>query len=458
MPGSGRRQPAPFAVLAGLSFACVATAQVVTVGPAGSGAMYQEIQDGIDAAPPGGTVMVAAGQYVDSRTLTVDKPLTLLGSASGATSYVAVMSGLAAPQLPLHVTGLQPGQQVVVAGLNLVAQMQASTHAVAVVVENCAGSVVLAGVSGGGTAATASSAGVVQIRDSAMVTLDGCQFTAHAAQGMSSPPALRVERSYVHVNRSHLTGASASYVFFNQASHDGAPGVLAIDATVRLSQCRVSGGRGTQVTLGSTPAVATRGGDAITASGSLVLVRGGDNNELRGGQGGVAVPGGGPTSGPGGAALRLDGNSLGAATPDAVGTPGLDGDLQANTPAVAGPGLFVMLPTPLATAAATPTLTSPGGTFVVQLGGEPTAVVAPFAAFAQMTPVAVPGLHGVVTLDAASLMPLPFAVLDAGGRAAVAIPVPPLPAIAGTTLHVQSVAFAPSGWVSVSGPTSAAVR
>lgn len=88
---SSRRYPvsAPLVAWTALTIACVGPAQTVTVGPAGSGAMFTSIQEGIDAAPPGGVVLVAAGSYAAAATLTIDKPLTLLGAGSATTTYTA---------------------------------------------------------------------------------------------------------------------------------------------------------------------------------------------------------------------------------------------------------------------------------------------------------------------------------------------------------------------------------
>lgn len=85
MPHSPFRRAAAILAALGLTGHALLVAQTITVGPAGSGAMFSQIQDGIAAAPAGGIVLVAAGAYVDSRTLQIDKPLTLLEAGSAST-------------------------------------------------------------------------------------------------------------------------------------------------------------------------------------------------------------------------------------------------------------------------------------------------------------------------------------------------------------------------------------
>ncbi|TAJ18452.1 MAG: hypothetical protein EPO68_07830 [Planctomycetota bacterium] len=66
--------------LASTSLALPCFAGVLHVGPAGSGAQFQQIQHAINAAQPGDTILVQAGSY--SR-IALTKPLRLIGAGSG---------------------------------------------------------------------------------------------------------------------------------------------------------------------------------------------------------------------------------------------------------------------------------------------------------------------------------------------------------------------------------------
>lgn len=454
IPTLRRPVSAPLAALASLTFACAAAAQTVTVGPPGSGGMFASIQEGIDAAPPGGVVLVAAGSYAAPATLTIDKPLTLLGAGSSSTTYTAQGPGLPSGMvLPLRITGLSAGEQVCVSGIRLVAWNVASivTHArLAFEVIDCAGPVALSdlvvapsfGYAGGSFEASA------VVRDAAMVTLDRCTIDATTQLGLV-PAALRVERSLVHVNACSFLGSQARNVATNVL--DGGPGIVAIDATVRVARSDIRGGAGVQFLPLSPNPPGTAGGAAIEASGSDVLVRGGPGNQLRGGPGG----GGG---GPGGAAVFVDAGSLVATTPDVVAVAGLDGSQQPSTPAIDGPGLHAPLAFPLATIAVAAPLVAPGSVAGFALAGEPLAACLPLLALGASTGFSLPGVLGLFTVDPAGIAMLPVAVLDAVGAGGALLPVPPSPSLAGIVVHAQSLSFAPSGWISVSGPTVFAVR
>jgi hypothetical protein len=65
---------------------------------------------------------------------------------------------------------------------------------------------------------------------------------------------------------------------------------------------------------------------------------------------------------------------------------------------------------------------------------------------------------GWLVVDPAGTVALPVAMLDAAGAGRERLPVPPSPSLPGIVVHAQSLSFAPSGWVSVCGPTMFAVR
>lgn len=448
---------APFlAAFASLTFAPTLAAQAVTVGPAGSGAMFEVIQEGIDAAPAGGVVLVAPGSYSAAETLRIDKALTVLGAGSASTTYLAEPAGASAGfRLPLRIEGLAAGEQATVAGIGLVSRIQAShapvNHArIAFEVDNCAGPVLLADLTLLGF--FGSSAGqfdqAALVRDSAMVVLDRCRIdaTTHFDRG---PPALAVVRSLVHVNDCWLLGSRARNVASDV--RDGAPSILVTDSTLRVARSELIGGAGIQFGFPAPNPPGTAGGAAIEAIRSVVHLRGGPGNELRGGLGG----GGGGVGGP---AVSVDTFSLLSSTPDVVAIPGLDGDLQSTTPPIQGNGLQAPLAFPLPTVALASTFVSPGGAAAVELRGEPLAVCLPLIALRASAGFQLAGVFGLFVVDPMGIFTLPAVVLDASGVGAASVSVPPVPALAGTIGHAQSLSFAPSGWIAVSGPTMFAVR
>lgn len=360
--------------------------------------------------------------------------------------------------LPLRVTGLPPGQQVVVAGLTLRAQIQGGFAAALAVVDDCAGPVVLADLAGSGSSTAAFPAsGNVVVQDCVAVTIDACDFSANAIAA-PPPPALRVERSLVHVQQSRLDGGAAPAVLPATPAHDGAPGVRAIDAILRVARSEIRGGAGAQVGFLSTPTAATQGGAAIHATNSQVLLRGGTGNQLLGGRGGTAIAGGVPLSGPGGPAVHVDATSLLAPTADVILVGGLDGHQQISAPPVAGPGAYSPLPFALASIGVASTLVPRGSPLGLQLGGEAGSLAASFLSLRQVAPHPLPGVLGLAALDPADLALLPLAALDSNGQGNVSATLGSSPQLVGITAHVQSLVFAPFGLVSVSAPTSFGVR
>src|SRR5262245_18773103 len=113
--------------------ASVAAADILTVGPAGSGAQFTQIQAAIDVAADDDVILVKAGVY---DRIVVDKPLRILGDGTG--------NALVASSL---VRDIEVGEEVVLSGLQLLDTLLQSP----VAVRDCTGTVFLHDVFVNGT-------------------------------------------------------------------------------------------------------------------------------------------------------------------------------------------------------------------------------------------------------------------------------------------------------------------
>lgn len=65
--------------------AVASAAPTLCVAPGGAGGCHASIQSAIDAAPPGATVQVAPGTYVENVLTAIDRSVTVAGAAAGTT-------------------------------------------------------------------------------------------------------------------------------------------------------------------------------------------------------------------------------------------------------------------------------------------------------------------------------------------------------------------------------------
>ena len=445
-----------------------ASAQVITVGPPGSGAQHQYISAGIAAAPPGGVVLVAAGVYIENFGLTIDKPMTLLGAGSSQTTFRAAapypLVALGNLPVPITIRDLAAGEEVVVAGLEVFASTTfEGPFASAVTVSNCAGAVALTDVNGT-TAAANMTSGVAVVHNSALVTMDGCSFVNELATsllgfgtGVVPTPGIFATNSLVHVTDCIVQGGKSYGHVVSYAPHDGAAGISADGAIVRLARSVVTGGAGAAPAFLAPVTVVTNGGAAIEATASQVLIRGGNGNLLTGGQGGITSTA--PVLfGVGGPAIHLHAGSLSSTTPDVAMMAGPDGDNQVTMSTVNGSGLHAALPFPLPILAAANKLVAPGSAVLFDVSGEAGAVCLSLLSTQQTNAYAVQGILGVFTLPFSAVVPLPVVTLDAAGTEAFSVPLPANPSLVGISAYSQTVSFGPGGWVVVSSPTCFVVR
>src|SRR6185436_16079297 len=101
------RLPRASLLAALLALAPLAHAGILTVGPAGSGAQFTEIQAAVDAALDDDVILVRPGTYA---AVVVDKPLRILGDGTGVVRIDAAAFGVTA-------RGIASGEELVLSGI-----------------------------------------------------------------------------------------------------------------------------------------------------------------------------------------------------------------------------------------------------------------------------------------------------------------------------------------------------
>lgn len=405
-------------------------ADVLTVGPAGSGAEFPEIQAAITAAQADDVLLVQPGTYAP---IVVERPLRILGAGAG------VRIRAPASQPTVTVRGIEAGKELVLASL-VVEPQEFFPHPPTLRLEDCAGTVVLAQVSVRGDPFEGASVGL-EVTDCARVFLLGAHIV-HAGELDAQDGALVVRASELLLANCEVQGADDPFFALS-----GAHGVQATDASVRVWRSVVAGG-GAE---GKNGIGGGMGGAGIHATRTRVELYGGPGSELRGGNGEELVFG----EGLGGAGLELrDGSSalLQASIPI---TGGMDGFDLTQAPAVRADGTSsstldaLVFPT-LATSAPRASL---GSTFTVSLAGNPGAYQCLFLSLRTGPNRAIRRVAGVGFLDPAGLFQLTNSFLPPTGRLDVAIAVPASTALLGATLFLQSAERIPSGSGRLSSPS-----
>lgn len=256
-----------------VALASVVAADLWTVGPAGSGAQFSEIQAAIDAARDGDVILVRAGGY---RQIVVDKPLRILGDGADAVRIGGNGFGV-------RIRDIGQGEELVLSGMTVRAVLsQLSLPTIAL--DDCPGTVVLQGI-----VAPASSFTVgVQAVNCARAFLLDCDITGGVPGAIG---AVLAQNSELWIDDSRITGVSTTEIFRALAT----PGVEVIASTLHVWRSRIRGGDlgTTLMLLGPTPRA-----PGIRAVLSTVEHFGGPGAEVSGGMGvfdatlGQGLPGG----------------------------------------------------------------------------------------------------------------------------------------------------------------------
>ncbi|HKX45400.1 MAG TPA: hypothetical protein VJP77_01745, partial [Planctomycetota bacterium] len=356
--------------------AAPAAAQTFTVAP--SGGDFTEIQAAIDAAPPGATVLVAAGQYVP---FVLRKPLTILGEGSGVVQvgdwFAGAFGGSLVEQIPAgasaRLSGLrfetrqcfppfdpctvddQPTLRVErSAGVVLLHDLVVEWSELAVLVPESSGNAAL------------------RVVDASLVLVDRSQLGSDHA--LPAATGLVATDSTVWVADSALHGGDGlNYAPFAFAYFEGSDAAQLAASVLYAARSQFRGGGSTFYSWGGGTQAWASGGAGIAAEGSVLKLAGGPGSVLSGALGTPVFPPVGIET----FDLSLAGGSFALVGEGWSGPLNVQSDPSSHADQVAE---------------AYPTLrfadasVAPGGATALELAGVPGSVVLPFAAFGVAAP------------------------------------------------------------------------
>src|SRR5262245_13660615 len=390
-------------------------ADILTVGPAGSGAQFTEIQAAVDAAHDHDVILVQAGSY---QGILVDKQLRILGDGSGRVHLIG----------DVIVRDIGVCEELVLSGVGLGLDLS-SAH-----LQNCPGTVVFQDVAAQSLCSTA-----LQIESCArVVLLDSSVF------GIGGVFA---QDSTLWIANAEINGGSNFFCW-----GDGTPGVKVVNSVLHAWRTSIRGcdNRGNEDPFGFS---STDGGPGILAVGSTVNLFGGPSSSMAGGWGGVSGDGFFFHHDPGGPGLKLTENSharIQAAIP-------IQGGFDGHGPSgVQAPAILVDGTSSAAfDAKIFPTLVSSarrvqlGSSFTLTLEGNPGGFQVLYLSLHTGPTTTFHGVDGFGLLDRAHLIRITGKVLPPSGSYPFTARVPRTTSLLGTSLFFQAVeaqvGAAPSG-------------
>lgn len=438
-------------VAALLALASVASAGDLTVGPAGSGADFPEVQEAIDASSPGDRILVAAGTYAPFE---VDRPLRILGEGRSAVTIESPLPG--GGWRAMRVTGVGAGQEAIVSGMTLRAQTGDDGFCNVfgapidgARVDGNAGRVVLhdlAIVPGPdfvpGIVQARPFRALLDIEQSQFVLLDEVRVST-PADGCPTGDAIRTESSAVWITGSEVI----QHVVAEVEAVAGGIGLNAIDADVYLARSIIAGGDGGTIIgscIGGPTFIGTDGDPGIRLSGTATLKAvGGGSSRVTGGNG-TFGSGGTTCNGSGAPAVALSGTSI-ALLADSLPVAGGSWVPSFGTTVMTAPPTEQQGTAKLfASSALYPTLSIDqravpiGSPVDFELTGEPFQLAFLFASLATDDPMALPGvIDGAWALDFATQFKIKTALTDATGARTISVQVPADASLEGVVLFLQ---------------------
>ncbi|MHC4375019.1 MAG: hypothetical protein ACYS26_00330 [Planctomycetota bacterium] len=422
--------------------ACSAPLQAdITVGPEGSGAQTDNINDAIFNADEGETIFVFAGVY---QNITINnKSVRIVGAGPDQVTFSH--SGDAAFAESSRILGLSEEKQVFISGVRFDSLENTAFNGAADLTGN-RGQVFFHDCVFGST--FSGPLANVNLADCDEVYFDQCTVLGFEPEFVKQPiastggVALDAERSVVRMNSCTVLGGDSQQPapFIST----GGAGLVLNDSSVLLHNTEVRGGDAFEQAVSP----ATGSGHAIDATGSDVTITGAPGTVISGGNGFTTVD---TSVALGNAAILMVDSSLTYTdVVQVVGGIGSDGSqaeafLTVNSPVTVElfqrPGLSTSSPS-----------ASPGGAFDLLLDGEPSSAHAVALALGAVPAYTLATAFGDVILDPASTTVLAAVALDASGAATLPINVPAEPALSGTVGWFQSLQTGLSGGARVSLP------
>lgn len=416
-------------------FTCtsIATGQI-TVGPVGSGATFSAIQDAVNAAPVGSTILVAPGSY---EPFVVTRGVSIVGSGSDRSS-LAIPAGVTEGHI--DVTAVPSGETVSISGFTLEATSTSADGRIEVT--DCDGRVELIDLVSEHPWFT----GVIyyvdeptmRIENSATVLVDDCRLVGSrppiSADWNPASGALLIDGSSVWLQGTYLRGGSG-------AEGNGSEALNVLNGSfVHISQSVLEGGSGgAHFGFYWWDIYGYSGEEGLSASDSTIVVAGGVDARIEGAAGFQLSS----TDWTGGAsAVQLLGTASFFSAPDVTLISGENGDGSPyGGPDVAQAGGMTQVSFE---SEARPTLgfESPsmtlGSTNTLRCGGRPGSTQLLFFDFDAVAPLVFPNGRSI-HLNPQTAITLGPIALDGTGAANIPLNVPNNPALAGLELVLQSI-------------------
>ena len=379
----------------------VTAADILTVGPAGSGAQFTQIQAAVNAASDDDVILVKPGNY---QPIVVDKPLRILRVGDRG-----VFVGC-------QIRDIGTNEELVLSGLLTTLHLQ-----------NCSGTVVLheVDVFDAGSSFTG-----VRIENCRRVLL--LDSSIHSGMfGSNRGGAVSVQGSELWIANSFITGNN-DCCFGVRASH----AVELVSSTLHVWRSQIRGGNG-NAKQGS--GMLADGGTGIRAVGSTVNLFGGPTALVAGGPGSSEEAFGAINS-PGGPGMDLAQNSRARIQRDLPVSGGLHGDGLVQAPAILvdATSSFTRDPKVFPTLVSSARQVQLGSTFSLTLTGNPGGYQVLFLSFRTGPTTILRGVDGFGLLDRPNMRRVATEILPASASHTLNLRVPNLASLLGATAIFQA--------------------